>query len=161
MLYVMDPQTKLASFIATSKVVFGVVMAAIGWPLLSAWLNSVSRNKDIESWEKWALANPRLAAWVERSRALGFDLKKLLEIARREADRRAGQIPTDSLMKMHLPPQISGVLSDAEKRQKLVDFIVLLADGPAPAPEKPRETMPGDPPAASDVPTGTEKSAES
>lgn len=134
----MDVQSKLAALVASSKVFFGIFMVAIGWPLLSAWLNSASRVKDIESWEKWALAHPKLAAWVERTRALGLDPRKMLDIARREASRRAGQVPAESLMKMHLPPQVAGVLSDAEKRQKLVNFIMSLSEeAPKDPPKEP------------------------
>jgi hypothetical protein len=134
-LWNMDIQTKVAHLVAGSKVVFAVFMAAIGWPLLSAWLNSASRLKDLEAWERWALKNPRLAAWAERFRALGLDPKKLLEIARREATRKAGEMPGDALMKLHLPPQVTQILSNEAKRKQLVDFIMKMVDE---QPEKPQ-----------------------
>lgn len=111
-------------------------MAAVGWPLLSAWLSSASRTKDLEAWEAWALKNPRWAAWIERARALGLDWRKVLDISRREAARRAGQMPLDSAVKLYLPDSLASVLADPEKRDKLIKFVVSLSE-PAPTSSDP------------------------
>lgn len=142
----MSIQVTIAEWIAKSKPAFVFFMAVIGWPLLSAWLNSASRIKDIEVWEAWALRNPKLAGFVERLRVWGVDPKKLLDISRREAARRAGQIPPESMMKMYLPPSVATVLADEAKRKQLVDFIVSLSQSPeestAPAGTPPSEAAP-------------------
>lgn len=124
----MTIQEKIGSLISHSAAAFGVFMAAFGWPLLSAWLSSASRAKDLEAWEAWALKNPRWAAWIERARALGLDWRKVLDISRREAARRAGQMPLDSAVKLYLPDSLASVLADPAKRDKLVNFVVSLSE---------------------------------
>lgn len=116
MTYLLELKAKVGPF-------FYVFMALVGWPLISAILNSASRRAAIQRWEAWALKYPKLAFLLEVSRALGLDLNKLVDIMARYAARKAGHIPPDALIKMNLPPELRAALSDPKKVQKLVQFL--------------------------------------
>jgi hypothetical protein len=93
------------------KAVAAVLMATVGWPILSAVLNVLLRKKTSEQWEAWAEKKPGMALVVELMRALGADPSKAMLVAQRYASRKAAAAkPVVSL-----PPALTALLSDPEK----------------------------------------------
>ena len=71
------------------KAMAAVLMATVGWPIISAILNILLRKKTSEEWEAWAEKKPGLALLVELLRALGVDPTKAMTVAQRYANRKA------------------------------------------------------------------------
>lgn len=116
------------------KAVAALLMATIGWPILSAVLNILSRKKTPEQWEAWALSKPLFALGVELMRALGADPKKAMLAFRNYAQRKAGEAPAAVPT---LPPAIRQLVSDPVKAKLLEEAVRVLAETQAQAPQEP------------------------
>jgi hypothetical protein len=112
------------------KAVAALLMATVGWPILSAVLNLLSRKKTPEQWEAWALSKPMLALGFELMRALGADPKKAMVAFRNYAQRKAGEAPARS-------PAIQQLVSDPVKAKLLEEAVMVLAETQAQAPQEP------------------------
>lgn len=124
------------------KAITAVVMAAIGWPLLTAVLNLMLRKKTSEEWEAWAMKKPGLALGIELLRAMGVDTRKALLVWQRYAQRKAGEQPPAAAVAVateKLPPALSDVLNDPKKRALLDEALRLLQS--APPPPEPRASL--------------------
>ena len=112
------------------KAVAALLMATVGWPFLSALLNILSRKKNPEQWEAWALSRPLPALVLELMRALGADPKKAMMAFRTYAQRKAGEAPTPS-------PAIHQLVSDPVKAKLLEEAVKVLAEPQAQVPQEP------------------------
>jgi hypothetical protein len=152
----MDMHNLLVKY-AAYKPTLILMMAVVGWPLISAILNLMLRKKTPEEWEKWAMSKPGLALLTELTRALGLDPKKALVAFQRYAQRKSGEIPEGRVSAPGIPAEIVAMLNDPEKRKAIVEAATKLAQAGAttekpadPAPEKPADSAPekpADPPA--------------
>ncbi len=124
------------------KAITALVMATIGWPLLTAVLNLMLRRKTPEEWEAWAMKKPGLALGVELLRALGVDTRKAVLGWQRYAQRKAGEQPSAATVAAateKLPPALAAVLNDPKKRLLLDEALRLLQS--APPPPEPRASL--------------------
>ena len=119
------------------KAVAALLMATIGWPILSAVLNILSRKKTPEQWEAWALSKPLLALGVELMRALGADPKKAMMAFQKYAQRKAGEAPA---VVPEPSPAMRAVAADSAKAD-LEEALKVLTGAPASDPP----TLPASP----------------
>jgi len=113
------------------KAVAAVLMATVGWPILSAILNVLLRKKTPEQWEAWAEKKPGMALVVELMRALGADPSKAMVAAQRYARRKAGEAPAAMPA---LSPALSEIVADPAKAKLLEEAVTILAATEAPVP---------------------------
>lgn len=113
------------------KAVAAVLMATVGWPILSAVLNVLLRKKTPEQWEAWAEKKPGMALVVELMRALGADPSKAMVAAQRYARRKAGEAPAAMPA---LSPALSEIVADPAKAKLLEEAVTILAATEAPVP---------------------------
>jgi len=124
------------------KAVAAVLMATVGWPIISAVLNILLRKKTPEQWEAWAEKKPGMALAVELMRALGADPSKALTAAQRYARRKAGVLP--AAPPPELPPSVAGLLADPVKRavlESLAKRLTEVAAQPEPPQPAQRDTL--------------------
>ena len=112
------------------KAVAAVLMATVGWPILSAILNVLLRKKTPEQWEAWAEKKPGMALVVELMRALGADPSKAMVAAQRYARRKAGEAPASI---PELSPALRAIVADPAKAKLLEEAVAALAATQAPA----------------------------
>lgn len=145
--------TALTLKYVTYKPTLMVLMAIVGWPLISAVLNLALRKKTAEQWEAWALAKPGLAFLLELMRALGVDPKKAMKAFHNYAQRQAGNVPAGAIAAAvatpGMPPAVVALLNDPTKMKLLEEAAQKLAAGPPKevTPTVPEAVAPQPPPA--------------
>lgn len=100
-----------------------LLAAYIGWPLLTAVLSVVIRRRLPEKWEAWALKYPKLAFFVELSKAWGLNLPKVVVLGHRYAQRMSGQVPEDAYKLSTLPEPLKAALQDPQNRKRLEEIV--------------------------------------